>query len=259
MSDRKVVVGHRRSNSDNTMHSQSTQDMQSALTFNSHYGSITLSEVVFQQRSNFGLLFSYRNDTRNVLISGFEYLAASLGGTLQIGDEIVACGGINLDGLGKEETAQIIKNAPFPLTLRSRRRIMIPMKRRRSFPNLQFYDPNISNSSNSNVGNRLRLQYLPTIDNDFTINPTMTSSTEPQTRVDMLADSVADITMLTTDIYQASLQLDTHNHMRQQASVMTIGAMERLPILNDKVDQLFLEFQTTLERLEALEKESTCV
>ena len=249
MTDRKVV-GHRRSNSDNTVHRQA-QDIQSALTFNGHFGSITLSEVIFQQRLHFGLLFSYRNDTRNVLISGFEFLAASLGGTLQIGDEIVACGGINLDGLGKDETAQIIKNAPFPLTLLLRRRVMVPLKRRISSPNLQFYDPN---SNSSSAGNRLRLQYLPMIDNDFTINPTIASSSEPQTRVNILADSVADITMLTADIYQASLQLDTHNHMRQQASVMTVGAVERLPVLIEQVDKLFFDFQATLERLEAIEK-----
>jgi hypothetical protein len=74
------------------------------------------------------------------------------------------------------------------------------------------------------------------------------------TRVEALASRVLDVTLLTNDIYQASLQLDTHNHVRQQASVMVVGATERLPALIDKVNSLVDDFRAALARLEALEK-----
>jgi hypothetical protein len=85
----------------------------------------------------------------------------------------------------------------------------------------------------------------------------VTEPTTPQTalsRTELLACKVADTSLLTDDIYQASLQLEAHNHMRHQATVMTMGAVQRLPVLVAKLDLLGVEFRATLARLEALEK-----
>ena len=279
------------------------------------FGRIRLFEVIFAQRSNFGLIFSYRSDKHVALISGFEFLAASLAGSLQIGDEVVACGAMNLDGLGKEETAHIIKNSPFPLTLRLRRRVGSPLKHCNSSPDILYsaqchtsssnssagssnssssssssiiINSNTNNSSNassnssgssnsssnnSNSGvagtcggnssssggsissSKQRFQCSPIMDTDAPVNATPPNTAQNgSSRTEILEHKVVDISVLTDEIYQASLQLDAHNHMRHQATVMTMGAIERVPLLIETVDQLGDEFRATLARLEALEK-----
>jgi DNA repair exonuclease SbcCD ATPase subunit len=140
----------------------------------------------------------------------------------QIGDEIIACNGLSLDGISQEEASDIIRGAAWPLTLKLRRQ-------------------QLESSANP---------LLSLEDDDSSVSPLV-----PHTVI--LTERVRDINKLTSDIEEISSKLDTHNCMRQQAAVMTIGIVERVPSLLDKLHVLKTAVEETKTRLEKLKEQNS--
>lgn len=127
-----------------------------------------------------GLIFSYRSDKKAIFVSGFEFLAASLGGSIKIGDEVVTFGGVTMSNLSKEECSLILKSAAFPLTIRLRRRASVLV-------------------SNTLIGSPTQ-SFPDTLVRSIVDGPTfsgtkeVTSSRQP---TEIVADNVDDLTQLT--------------------------------------------------------------
>ena len=73
-----------------------------------------------------GLILSYRNDIKAVVISGFETLASSLNGTIHIGDEIINVNNINIENVNNDTVLNIIKGLSWPIKIKFRRRCYRP-------------------------------------------------------------------------------------------------------------------------------------
>ena len=222
-------------------------------------GAIKIFEATFNQKP-LGLILSYRHDKQVAIISGFEWLAASLDGALLKGDEIIACAGINVDGFSREDVANRIRIAACPITLRFRRRLHGVNSSDSKLISYSFLD-NANNKTKSilmnesyNIGDVDRFNGnkdgCPLSSNE---NDEPTPPIELNKLASILHKNVANITQVTNDIYNASLHLDKHNHVRHQATVITAQSLIILPTLINKVDELVDIFKFTVQRLDRLE------
>ena len=179
-------------------------------------------DVVFDPnpQNKLGLILSFRNDIKAVVISGFETLASSLNGRIQIGDEIIQANSTNLEGVSGDSVLSIIKGLTWPVKIKFRRRYYRPTS-----------TPTYSGSSSPKLSTSLLFD-----------------------QSENLEENGKTITKLSEDISKSIHIMRKHHRIRSEV-ISTPGLLDRLPNIHIRLAALCDDVMTSLNRLEHLETE----
>jgi hypothetical protein len=180
-------------------------------------------DVVFDpnpQNKLGGLILSFRNDIKAVVISGFETLASSLNGRIQIGDEIIQANSTNLEGINGDSVLAIIKGLTWPVKIKFRRRYYRPTS-----------TPTYSGSSSPKLPTSLLFD-----------------------QSENLEENGKTITKLTEDISKSIHIMRKHHRIKDEV-ILTPGLLDRVPNIHIRLAALCDDVMTSLNRLENLEQE----
>ena len=179
-------------------------------------------DVVFDPnpQNKLGLILSFRNDIKAVVISGFETLASSLNGRIQIGDEIIQANSTNLEGISGDSVLAIIKGLTWPVKIKFRRRYYRPTS-----------TPTYSGSSSPKLPTSLLFD-----------------------QSENLEENGKTITKLSEDISKSIHIMRKHHRIKDEV-LLTPGLLDRVPNIHISLAALCDDVMTSLNRLENLEQE----
>ena len=179
-------------------------------------------DVIFDVNpsNKLGLILSYRNDIKAVVISGFETLASSLNGRIQIGDEIIQANNTNLEGINGDSVLTIIKGLSWPVKLKFRRRCYRPAS-----------TTTYSGSSSPKLPTSLLFD-----------------------QSENLEENGKTITKLSEDISKSIHIMRKHNRIKDEV-ILTPGLLDRVPNIHIRLASLCDDVMISMNRLDILEKE----